>query len=90
MQKNLNTRLKRRRRQGDPMDAYDRLPPELRQWLAQARLPWSAQSALRLWRKALIANEGDVPKAYGRLSQVEEATLRKDRMAQWSDGATLQ
>ncbi|WP_260349929.1 DUF6525 family protein, partial [Alloyangia mangrovi] len=43
-----------RRREGDVMSAYDRLPPELRAWLAQAALPWSPRSALRAWRGALV------------------------------------
>lgn len=32
------TSLRRKRRRGDPMRDYDRLPPELRCWLADAAL----------------------------------------------------
>lgn len=52
MRRNLHTSLKRRG-SGDPMTRYDRLPPELRGWLATAALPWSATSALRVWRRAM-------------------------------------
>lgn len=38
---NLRSSLKRRSRQGDAMARFDRLPPDLRRWLAQAALPWS-------------------------------------------------
>ena len=34
------TSLKLKRRSEDPMRDYDRLPPELRAWLAEAVLPW--------------------------------------------------
>ena len=37
----------------NPMSAYDRLPPDLRTWLAGAALPWSAASVLRIWQRAL-------------------------------------
>ena len=33
------TRLRRRRRDGDAMAEFDRLPPPLRAWLAAAALP---------------------------------------------------
>ena len=45
MRGNLVTSLRRRRR-SCPITQYDRLPPELRHWLAQAALPWSPVSAL--------------------------------------------
>jgi hypothetical protein len=35
------------------MASYDRLPRDLRLWLAEAALPWSARSVLRLWQRAL-------------------------------------
>jgi hypothetical protein len=42
------SRLPARRRSMDPMRAYDRLPPDLRAWLADAARPWSPTSCLRL------------------------------------------
>ncbi|MBD3788436.1 MAG: hypothetical protein IE922_16025, partial [Sphingomonadales bacterium] len=56
--RNLSTSLKRRSR-GDPMRAYDALPADLRHWLAQAVLPWSAASVRRVWLKALREARGD-------------------------------
>jgi hypothetical protein len=82
---NLNTSLKRRNRPGDPMAAYDKLPLELRKWLAQAALPWSARSALRLWHKAMHACDGDTCEACGRLSRAEQAMLRKDARSIWGE-----
>ena len=59
MSGNLASTLARRGR-GRPMDRYDRLPAELRRWLAGAALPWSAGSALRLWRRLDRETGGDV------------------------------
>ena len=75
---NTRSGLRRRRRRGDPMAAFDQLPTELRHWLAQAALPWSPCSALRLWRRALRANGGDAAAAAGYLSQVECRQLARD------------
>ncbi len=46
------TTLPRRRGAGDPMQAYDALPPELRHWPADAVLPWSPRSCRRIWARA--------------------------------------
>jgi len=46
------TSLSARRRTRDPMDAYDALPGQLRNWLSQAALPWSPISAKRIWNRA--------------------------------------
>ena len=40
--RNVRTSL-RARRHTDPMRDYDALPPPLRRWLAEARLPWSVR-----------------------------------------------
>ncbi len=74
--RNLNSTLRRRRRVGDPMQAYDALPAPLRRWLASACLPWSPASALRLWRKAGGAR--DPAAALARLDAAEQAMLRRD------------
>jgi len=71
------TRLRGRRRQTDPMRAYDALPPELRAWMAQAALPWSPASCLRLWRK-LMAEEGCAQRVLGRLDRAERAMLERE------------
>ena len=59
------------------MAAHDRLPPPLRRWLIHAALPWSAPSALRLWRRALAAGLTEA-EALDRLSRAERATLRAE------------
>ncbi len=58
------------------MQAYDALPPQLRQWLANACLPWSPDSAFRIWRGA--GGGADPSAALGRLEEVEQAMLRRD------------
>ncbi|MDP2580993.1 DUF6525 family protein [Shimia thalassica] len=76
--RNLSTALSGRRSQ-NPMREFDALPPELRRWLAQAALPWSARSVRKIWRKGL--QEGGVPAALARLSAAEVATLSKEKLA---------
>lgn len=51
------TALKRRRRASDPMAEFDRLPPELRAWLAKAAMPWSARSVRRAYKRALARTQ---------------------------------
>ena len=72
MASNLSSPLCNRRLR-DPMRDYDRLPPELRQWLAQAALPWSPQSAKRIWHRA-----GGGRSALDKLAAAEAATLQKE------------
>ena len=70
------TSLNRRRRARDPMREFDRLPPHLRQWLAQATLPWSPASCRKIWRAAEAegASVGDV---LARLERAEQKTLAR-------------
>lgn len=82
---NSRTTLSKRQRQGHVMDAYDRLPPELRAWLAQAALPWSARSALRHWRKTLQSCGGDTAAAQTRLTQIEKRQMSRDIRRIWGD-----
>ncbi|SNT76193.1 DUF6525 family protein [Paracoccus seriniphilus] len=77
-QGNTRSNLKRRSRTVDPMTAYDRLPPDLRAWLMHSALLWSAQSALRLWRKYLRMTGGDLEEARHHLTRVERETLKRD------------
>lgn len=67
-------------RHGNPMAAHDRLPPALRRWLIHAALPWSADSALRLWRRARAAGLTEA-EAVERLARAERATLRAEALA---------
>jgi hypothetical protein len=75
------TSLATRKRKGDPMADYDRLPPELRQWMQQAKLPWAPRSCKKIWLRARA--EGARPEeVLTRLDRAEMATLAKDRFAQ--------
>ena len=80
MRRNLRTTLKRR--MAAPMAGYDRLPPELRLWLASAALPWSAKSALRLWTRCLKENRCPA-QAIARLQAAEARMLARDAAAIW-------
>ena len=59
------------------MRAHDRLPAPLRLWLKEAALPWSAQSARRIWEREV--RRSGVEGALRRLSAVEAATLARER-----------
>ena len=79
MTRNLGkTRLKRRRRSEDPMREFDRLPPELRQWLANAALPWRPRSVRRVFEKSL-SRTGDPARALAELDSLQQARLQQDR-----------
>ena len=84
MPKNLVTTLRKRR--ASPMAQHDRLPPELRAWLTQAALPWSAHSALKLWQRKLRAVGGDASRAQDALSRVEAALIARDAVKVWGKG----
>ena len=73
--------LRRKRRSGDPMATYDSLPAPLRQWLAQAALPWSPTSAKKIWLKSQ-ARGYSPEKALQALNRAEAQTLARDRAAQ--------
>jgi hypothetical protein len=66
----------------DPMAAYDRLPRDLRLWLAGAALPWSAASVLRLWQRA-IRETGCTQAARDRLARAEAKTLAREAARVW-------
>ncbi len=69
-------------RRVDTMAAYDRLPPDLRSWLAEAALPWSAASVLRLWQRAL-RETGCTGSARARLAAAERKTLAREAARVW-------
>lgn len=81
--RNLATRLPRSK--PAPMAAFDRLPAALRRWLHQAALPWSAASALRLWRRAL-RDSGCEAAALERLSAAESRLVARDARRIWGPG----
>ena len=71
------TSLRSKRRDHDPMRAFDALPPPLRQWLSQAVLPWSPTSARRLWLKGR-AKGLSAEETLEALSRAEAQTLARD------------
>lgn len=71
------TKLKKRRRRENPMREFDRLPPQLRQWVSQAALPWRPRSVKRAFDKAL-AQTGDQARALQELNRIEAAQLALD------------
>jgi len=77
-----NTSLKLKRRNEDPMREYDRLPAELRAWLATAALPWRPRSVRRAFDKAL-AETGDRAFALSRLNAMQERIVARDAATVW-------
>lgn len=77
-----HTTLKGRRRDVDPMGEYDRLPSELRTWLASAILPWRPGSVRRTYAKVL-ARTHDTASALRELDRVEQRLITKDARKVW-------
>jgi hypothetical protein len=65
------------------MAEFDRLPQDLRQWLAAADLPWSAKSTLKLWNKALNQHGGNRAAALSYLTDCEASKIKKDAPEVW-------
>jgi len=61
------------------MREFDALPAPLRGWLRHAALPWSAQSAKRIWSSARARGLTDED-ALSLLSRSEAKTLARDRL----------
>ncbi|MDF2235117.1 DUF6525 family protein [Albimonas sp. CAU 1670] len=74
-------RLRMRRRAGDPMAEFDRLPPPLRRWLAGAALPWSPRSVVRAWAAARREARGDPAAALARLDAIQARRLAQEAAA---------
>lgn len=73
------TSLRRRRRPADPMKTFDALPSPLRQWLAEAALPWSPASVRRIWSRSLA--EGKQPQeVLDTLTELEVRNLARDKV----------
>lgn len=83
-QSNTRTSLRRKKRSGHPMAAYDQLPTDLRLWLIYAALPWSPRSALRVWRNAVKQHGEDRDAIFACLNQLETMRLRKEAATIWS------
>lgn len=78
------TTLKCRRVRRNPMRDYDRLPAELRAWLAGAILPWRPRSALIAFEKAR-ARLGDTRLALRELDRIEAVMVSKDARRIWGE-----
>ena len=78
------TSLKLKRRSEDPMQDYDRLPPELRAWLAEALLPWRPRSVRRAFERA-IARTRNRAHALEELDRLQERLVAEDARAVWGD-----
>lgn len=89
MSRNLATSLKRRSR-GRAFDLFDRLPPELRAWLAGAALPWSPRSISRIWPRLLREERGSITAALTRLDAAERRMLAKDCPKVWGQSYPLE
>ena len=66
--------------QRDNMAAFDRLPPALRAWLAEARLPWSPASAERAWRRAMRRNFWRTKAALAAMDRIEDERIARDAL----------
>ena len=82
MRRNLRTSLRAKPRPR-PMERYDRLPAELRLWLATAALPWSPHSAAKLWARLGRETGGDLAQMLKRLDQAEQRLLSRDAPGIW-------
>ncbi len=71
-------RRKRRRSRANPMETFDGLPAPVRQWVAQAALPWSPASVQRIWSKSRAKGLSD-DEALLSLHLAESRTLARDR-----------
>ncbi|MEM7686440.1 MAG: DUF6525 family protein [Pseudomonadota bacterium] len=76
------TSLRRKRRNTDPMREFDRLPAELRTWLAVADLPWSPRSARRAFDRAL-ARTKDPVQAIRELDRIQTNQIARDAKRVW-------
>lgn len=76
------TKLRRRPRNACTMREYDRLPAELRLWLAGAELPWRPRSVRRAFDKAL-ARTGDPARALEELSRIQDRLIALDARKIW-------
>lgn len=66
------------------MADFDRLPLELRQWMATAKLPWRAGSVEKTYQRA-IKRTGDPQKALRELDQVQDRLIARDALQVWGE-----
>ena len=71
------TKLKKKRKKGDPMHEFDCLPPLLRRWVRDADMPWSPISVKRVYMKAL-KKTGSSGIALAELDKIQGKRLSKE------------
>ena len=76
------TSLKCKAYSQDPMREFDRLPKELRQWIAAADLPWRPKSVRKSFDRAL-SQTGDRSKALDELDRLQRRLVSKDAQQVW-------
>lgn len=76
------TSLKSKQRTGNPMREFDRLPKELRLWLATAILPWRPASVRRAFARAM-AQSNDPDLALDALNRLQAKLIEKDAKRVW-------
>lgn len=76
------TSLKRRRRAENPMDDFDRLPREVRAWLAAATLPWRPRSVRRTYAR-LMAETQNSAAALAELDRIQQRLIARDARIIW-------
>ncbi|MEO0819169.1 MAG: DUF6525 family protein [Pseudomonadota bacterium] len=81
------TSLKRRWRNEDPMQDYDRLPAVLRAWLAGAVLPWRPRSVRQAFARA-YARTRDEARALQELDRLQDRLIAKDAQQVWGFAQT--
>ena len=83
MNNNLGkTSLKRKRQNENPLLDYDRLPRDLRAWIANAELPWRPRSVLKAYERA-FSKTGDRNKAMNELNNIQHRLVAKDAIVIW-------
>ena len=77
-----HTSLRGRRRAGNKMAEFDRLPGELRGWLANAILPWGARSARRAYDRAM-SRTNSWEQAVEELNLLQDKLVAHDARRVW-------
>lgn len=72
------------RRAKNPMRDFDRLPPDLRHWVAGAMLPWRAATVRTAYEKAM-ARTGDSKRALEELDALQARLVAKDASRIWGN-----
>ncbi|MEM8787105.1 MAG: DUF6525 family protein [Pseudomonadota bacterium] len=66
------------------MRDYDRLPPELRAWLASALLPWRPRSALHMFDR-VRARTQDTAHAIQEMDRIQNRLVGRDACQVWGE-----